>query len=190
MHDDRENIEVFHYLPNDAGSEGGNRLVCKADMHIGATCVDFKSHFCTPVTICSSANVASSYEVLKNSGAGQGGGGAGDVFGISFGSTEGGFCVISPLPTLIYNRLHAMQNIIANALDSPAACSARGWRIYAKNFTQKRKKVMDGVIDVDLLGSFMNLDLNQQEELCAAGGTTVEMVKDNLLMLSIGQQVI
>ena len=82
-----------------------------------------------------------------------------------------------------------MQNIMANALESPAACSAKGWRIYAKSFKQM-KRTMNGMVDVDLLNTFINLDLNTQEELCAAGGTTVEMVKDNLLMLSAYAQVI
>merc|ERR1711981_524663 len=37
VHDDRENIQVFQYAPNDDESEGGNKLVCRADMHIGTT---------------------------------------------------------------------------------------------------------------------------------------------------------
>ncbi|GMI39311.1 hypothetical protein TrCOL_g10654 [Triparma columacea] len=62
-----------------------------------------------------------------------------------------------------------MQNIMANALESPAACSAKGWRIYAKSFKQM-KRTMNGMVDVNLLNTFINL--NTQEELCAAGGTT------------------
>ena len=77
VHDDRENIQVFQYAPNDDESEGGNKLVCRADMHIGTTAVDISSHYCTPVTICSSADAASSWALLKNHD--KFGGGAGQV---------------------------------------------------------------------------------------------------------------
>ena len=85
----------------------------------------------------------------------------------------------------MYTRLHALQNIMSNAVQSPAGCSVKAWRSYTKAFYQRRdasKKA--GVVDLDLVMQFMNLDLNFQEELCASGGTTTEVVKDNLLMLS------
>jgi cleavage and polyadenylation specificity factor subunit 1 len=34
-HDERENLQFFQYAPKDETSRGGNKLVCRADFHLG-----------------------------------------------------------------------------------------------------------------------------------------------------------
>jgi cleavage and polyadenylation specificity factor subunit 1 len=34
-HDERENLQFFQYAPKDEASRGGNKLVCRADFHLG-----------------------------------------------------------------------------------------------------------------------------------------------------------
>jgi len=183
VHDERENIRVLTYAPNDPAAEGGAKLCSRADMHIGLTAVDFSSHFCVPPEIVASANSDISFAALK--GSRYDGGGMEEVFGLAFGSIDGGFACVIPLPPQIFMRLYALQNILANALDSPAASSTRGWRQYKKyHFPSISEDVQGKVLDVDVLLRFMNLERATQEEICAAGGTTVETVKDNLLLLS------
>ena len=43
-HDDRQNLQFFQYAPGDAAARGGNKLVCRADFHLGAQTTSFQSH--------------------------------------------------------------------------------------------------------------------------------------------------
>ena len=84
VHDERENIRVLQYAPNDPAAEGGAKLCSRADMHVGLTAVEMSSHFCVPPEIVASANSDISFAALK--GSRFDGGGMEEVFGLAFGS--------------------------------------------------------------------------------------------------------
>ena len=183
-HDERENFRVLQYAPNDAESDGGARLIVKADFHMGCSAVQFSSHYCVPPAISYSANTTVSFASMKGTPFEAQAREMEETFGLCFGTTDGGFSCVVPLPTMIFTRLQALQNIMSNALSSPAACSTRGWRHYRRYHMQVIEPVKKKVLDTDLLLRFMNLEQGVQEELCAAGGTTVDVIKDHLLLLS------
>lgn len=58
-HDDRQNLQFFQYAPGDAAARGGNKLVCRADFHLGSQSVGLQTHMCRSSLLISSATHSS-----------------------------------------------------------------------------------------------------------------------------------
>jgi cleavage and polyadenylation specificity factor subunit 1 len=185
-HDDRGNLQFFQYAPNDPAARGGNRLVCRADFHLGCQTTDMRSDFCKSSLLVNSATPSSTLAALKQQ----------DTFfaksedyqklGISFGTIEGGYGSIVPLNESIYWRLAALQSVLVNALEADCALSHRSWRLYRRTPRRggcrqnERKK---GVVDGDLILKYASLSLAEQEDLASSIGSTVDVILDNILEL-------
>ena len=64
-HDDRQNLQFFQYAPGDAAARGGNKLVCRADFHLGSQTIELQSHFCRSSLLINSATPSSTLAALK-----------------------------------------------------------------------------------------------------------------------------
>jgi CPSF A subunit region/SAP domain len=191
--DDRENLQFFQYAPNDPAARGGNRLVCRADFHLGSQTTDMISNFCRSSLSVNSATPVSTIAALKQQ----------DTFfsksedyqklGVSFGTTEGGYGSVIPVNESVYWRLTALQSVLVNALESDCALSHRAWRLYRRTPRRggcrqnERKK---GVIDGDLVMQYTDLALAEQEDLASAIGSTVNTILDNLLELRCSSMIL
>lgn len=183
-HDDRQNLTFFSYAPDDPAARGGNKLVLRADYHLGAQTVSLQSHHCRSSLLINSATIQSSLVALKLQDSFFGKLDDDRRFALHFGTTDGGFGSILPLNENVYWRLLALQSVMSNALESDCSLSQRAWRLYRRTPRRGGCKSNDrkkGVIDGDLVMKYTDLPLMEQENLASAIGSTVDLVVDNLL---------
>lgn len=191
-HDDRQNIQFFQYAPGEAAARGGNKLVCRADFHLGTQTTAFSSHFCRSSLLVHSATPTSTLTALKQQDAFFGRTDDDQKLGAFFGTTDGGLGGVVPLSEPVYWRLTALQSVMSNALEGDCALSPRAWRLYRRTprrggcRSNDRKK---GVIDGDLIVRYTDLPRPDQEDLASAIGTTVELILDNILELQCGSMI-
>ena len=192
-HDDRQNLQFFQYAPGDAAARGGNKLVCRADFHLGSQTTDLRSHFCRSSLLINSATPASTLAALKQQDTFFGKADDDRRLAVTFGTTDGGYCSIVPLSEAVYWRMTALQSVLVNALESDCALSQRAWRLYRRSSRRggcrnnDRKK---GVIDGDLVLQYTDLSKADQEDLASAIGSTVDLILDNLLELRCSTMVL
>jgi len=183
-HDDRQNLQFFQYAPGEAAARGGNKLVSRADYHLGTQTIAFSSHFCRSSLLIHSATPTSTLSALKQQDSYFGRTDDDQRLAIHFGTTDGGVGVAVPLSEPVYWRLTALQSVMANALESNCALNQRAWRLYRRTprrggcRSNDRKK---GVIDGELLFQYADLPLADQEDLASAIGSTVDLILDNIL---------
>ena len=183
-HDDRQNLQFFQYAPGEAAARGGNKLVCRADFHLGKQSTSFRTHYCRPSLYVHSATPASTLSALKQQDTLFGRQDDDQRIGVNFGTSDGSVISIIPLSEPIYWRLMALQSVMSNALESDCVLNHRAWRLYRRSIRRggcrnnDRKK---GVIDGDLILKYPDLPVTQQEDLASAIGSTVELISDNLL---------
>jgi hypothetical protein len=192
-HDDRQNLQFFQYAPGEAAARGGNKLVCRADHHLGTQTIAFSSHFCRSSLLVGSATPTSTLAALKQQDSVFGRSDDDQRLGIHFGTTDGDIGVAVPLSEPVYWRLTALQSVMANALDSNCALNPRAWRLYRRTprrggcRTNDRKK---STIDGDLVFQFADLALADQEDLASAIGSTVDLILDNILEVQCASMII
>jgi len=192
-HDDRQNLQFFQYAPGDPAARGGNKLVCRADFHLGSQTTDITSHFCRSSLVINSATPSSTLAALKQQDTFFGKAEDDQRLAVTFGTTDGGYGAVVPLSEPIYWRLTALQSVLVNALESDCALSHRAWRLYRRTprrggcRSNDRKK---GVIDGDLVMQYADLSRAEQEDLASAIGSTVDLVLDNLLELRCSTMVL
>jgi cleavage and polyadenylation specificity factor subunit 1 len=192
-HDDRQNLNFFQYAPGEAAARGGNKLVCRADFHLGTQTTAFRSHHCRPSLLINSATPVSTLSALKQQDALFGRQDDDQRLGVHFGTTDGGVGSIVPLSEPVYWRLVALQSVMSNALDSDCALNHRTWRLYRRTprrggcRSHDRKK---GVIDGDLVLRYADLATTEQEDLASAIGSSVGLILDNLLELQCWSMIL
>jgi cleavage and polyadenylation specificity factor subunit 1 len=193
VQDDRQNLSFYSYSPNEAAARGGNKLVCRADHHIGEQTTGFRNHFCrSSLTVCS-ATLQSTMVALKQQEPFYGKMDDDQKFGIHYGSSDGSIGCIIPVNEDIYWRLTALQSVMSNALQSDCSLSQRSWRLFRRTVRRggcRNKSRMKGVIDCDLVVKFADLNNHDQENLASAIGSTVELIMDNLLEVTCSSMIV
>jgi Pre-mRNA cleavage and polyadenylation specificity factor len=186
-HDDRQNLTFLSYAPREIAARGGNKLVSRADCHLGTQTTALNSHFCRSSLIINSATIDSSLVALKQQDPLHGKADDDQRFGLHYGTVDGGFGSITPMNEGTYWRLAALQSVMSNALESDCSLSHRAWRLYRRSTRRGGCKSNDrrkGVIDGDLVMKYVDLSIPEQEDLASAIGSTVDLILDNLLDLS------
>ena len=192
-HDDRENLQFLQYAPGDNEARGGNKLVCRADYHLGSQTTSFQSHWAQSSLLFNSCTISSTLASLKQQDSLFGRLDDDQRFAVNFGTTDSSFGSIIPLSEPTYWRLTALQSVMSNALESNCALSHRSWRLYRRSTRRGGSKNVErkkGVIDADLVSKFVDLPLPEQEDLASSIGSTVALIMDNLLELGCAAQPI
>jgi cleavage and polyadenylation specificity factor subunit 1 len=193
LHDDRMNLQFLQYAPGEAAARGGNKLVCRADFHLGTQTIGFGSHFCRNSLLIHSATPTSTLAALQQQDSYTGRADDDQRIAANFGTTDGTLGAVVPLSEPVYWRLTALQSVLANALESDGGLSPRAWRLYRRSprrggcRSNERKK---SVIDGDLVRRYADLPTRTQEDLASAVGSTVGLILDNLLELECGSLVL
>jgi cleavage and polyadenylation specificity factor subunit 1 len=191
--DDRQNLQFFQYAPGDPAARGGNKLVCRADFHLGSQTTDLQSHFCRSSLLINSATPASTLAALKQQDTFFGKAEDDQRLAVTFGTTDGGYCSVVPLDERVYWRLTALQSVLVNALESDCALSQRAWRLYRRASRRggcRNNEGKKGVIDGDLVLQYTDLSKSDQEDLASSIGSTVDLILDNLLELRCSSMVL
>jgi CPSF A subunit region len=192
-HDDRHNLQFFQYSPGEALARGGNRLICRADYHLGTRTIGMSSMYCRSSLVAHSATLPSTLSALKQQDPFWGRLDDDQRTNVYFGTTDGTIVTTIPLSEPVYWRLTALQSVMANAWPSPGGLNVRAWRLYRRCprrggcRSHDRKK---GVIDGDLIQEFIDMSVTEQEDLASAIGSTVSLVLDNLLELQCGSAIL
>lgn len=192
-HDDRQNLQFFQYAPGDAAARGGNKLVSRADIHLGSQTISLENHACTSSLLVNSATPTSTLAALKSQDSLFGRGDDDQRLGIHYGHSDGGVGTILPLNEPDYWRLAALQSVISNALESHCALNPRAWRLYRRTARRGGCRSNDrrkGAIDGDLVMKYCDLSLADQEDLASAIGSTVDLIIDNLVELRCSTMII
>ena len=188
-HDDRQNLQFLQYAPGDAAARGGNKLVCRADFHLGSQTIHFGNHFCRNSLFAHSATPTSTMAALQQQDSYFGRSDDDQRISVHFGTTDGTLGAVVPLSEPVFWRLAALQSVLANALEPNCGLSPRAWRLYRRSAcrgggrSNDRKK---SVIDGDLVSLYGELPTRTQEDLASAVGSTVDAILDNLLELQCG----
>uniref|UniRef100_A0A7S1BI36 RSE1/DDB1/CPSF1 C-terminal domain-containing protein n=2 Tax=Corethron hystrix TaxID=216773 RepID=A0A7S1BI36_9STRA len=194
-HDDRENLQFFQYAPTDPASRGGNKLVCRADYHLGTQTTHLRTHLVRNSLLLGSATPATSWIALRHRDAMALRQEDPDCrrFGVHFGTVDGGFGAVFPVNERTFRRLYALQGVVGNALQQSGALNVRGWRLFQRTTQRgacRSGERQKGVLDGGLLMRYCQLGYFQQEEIARAIGTTVDMIMDNLLELDCARMVL
>ena len=192
-HDDRQNVQFLQYAPGEAAARGGNKLVCRADFHLGTQTIHFGNHFCRNSLLVHSATPTSTLAALQQQDSYFGRADDDQRISVHFGTTDGTLGAVVPLSEPVFWRLAALQSVLANAVEPNCGLSPRAWRLYRRSArrggcrSNDRKK---SVIDGDLVRLYSNLSLREQEDLASAVGSTVDAILDNLLEVQCGSIMI
>ena len=188
-HDDRQNLQFLQYAPGEAAARGGNKLVSRADIHLGTQTIEFGNHFCRNSLLVHSATPTSTLAALHQQDSYFGRADDDQRISVHYGTTDGTLGAVVPLSEPVFWRLAALQSVLANALEPNCGLSPRAWRLYRRcarrggcRSNDRKKSVIDG----DLVRHYCNLSMREQEDLASAVGSTVDAILDNLLELQCG----
>eukprot|EP00639_Heterosigma_akashiwo_P007395 CAMPEP_0194560308 /NCGR_PEP_ID=MMETSP0292-20121207/1532_1 /TAXON_ID=39354 /ORGANISM="Heterosigma akashiwo, Strain CCMP2393" /LENGTH=223 /DNA_ID=CAMNT_0039408445 /DNA_START=90 /DNA_END=761 /DNA_ORIENTATION=- len=157
------NIQLFEYAPKAIEARGGNKLLCKADFHLGSVATCFLQH---------KANTSLLGHKKKSS-----------RHSLVFGTLDGGVGSFVPVDERVFRRLYALQGVMVNAIQHNAGLNPRAFRLFVpRGFHSGRKK---NVINGSLVWQFVSLDSRFQHRLASAIGTTVSMIFSNLLEIEM-----
>jgi hypothetical protein len=95
-----------------------------------------------------------------------------------FGTADGGIGVLLPIDERIHRRLAVLQQIMYTT--QPMSCCLNPNEYRTIKISKHRNEKKRGVIDGNLLWSFINLEESLQDELASAMGTTSDSIIENL----------
>lgn len=94
------------------------------------------------------------------------------------GTADGGVGILLPIDERIYRRLALLQQIMYTT--QPLVCSLNPIEYRSIKTSKQRIERKRGILDGNLLWTFINLEESLQDELAAAMGTTSDSIIENL----------
>ncbi|KAF4518485.1 hypothetical protein B566_EDAN006490 [Ephemera danica] len=164
---DREkNIVLYMYQPESRESLGGQKLLRKADFHIGQHINTFFRVRCKTQAETSMDRrlpVGSEKRHLT-----------------MFATLDGGLGYLLPLPEKTYRRLLMLQNVLVNQMSHTAGLNPKAFRTF-KSATRLLGNAARGIVDGELVWAFVNLPLIERWEVAKKIGTRMEEIIDDIL---------
>ncbi|KAL3524193.1 hypothetical protein ACH5RR_017027 [Cinchona calisaya] len=166
--DDQKNVQVFSYSPKLSESWKGQKLLSRAEFHIGAHVTKFLRLHLLPT----SSNAAQGSDKTNR-------------FGLLFGTLDGSIGCIVPLDELTFRRLQSLQKKLVDAVSHVAGLNPRSFRQFRSNGRAHRPGP-DSIVDCELLFHYEMLPLEEQLEIAHQVGTTRMQIMSNLNELTLG----
>ncbi|XP_010555627.1 PREDICTED: cleavage and polyadenylation specificity factor subunit 1 [Tarenaya hassleriana] len=161
--DEQKNIQIFYYAPRMSESWKGQKLLSRAEFHVGAHVTKFLR-----------------LQMVVSPGADKT-----NRFALLFGTLDGSFGCVAPLDELTFRRLQTLQKKLVDAVPHVAGLNPRSFRQFHSS-GKARRPGPDSVIDCELLSHYEMLPLEEQLELANQIGTTRSQILSNLIDLSVG----
>ncbi|CAK8674598.1 unnamed protein product [Clavelina lepadiformis] len=162
--DQDKNLVLFIYDPESLESNGGSRLIRRADIHIGAhvNCM-WRIGACLFDRASGSANepYAGAHVTMM-------------------ATLDGGISNVLPITEKIYRRFLMLQNAMVGGLQHIAGLNPKGFR-HIRSQQRALINPMKNILDGDLLWKFKNLSHLERHELSKKIGTTPEQILDDLM---------
>ncbi|KFK26774.1 hypothetical protein AALP_AA8G292000 [Arabis alpina] len=161
--DEQKNVQIFFYAPKMSESWKGQKLLSRAEFHVGAHVTKFLR-----------------LQMVASSGADKI-----NRFALLFGTLDGSFGCIAPLDEVTFRRLQSLQKKLVDAVPHVAGLNPRSFRQF-RSSGKARRSGPDSIIDCELLCHYEMLALEEQLELAHQIGTTRSQILTNLVDLSVG----
>ncbi|KAJ7975580.1 Cleavage and polyadenylation specificity factor subunit 1 [Quillaja saponaria] len=169
--DDQKNIQVFYYAPKMSESWKGQKLLSRAEFHVGAYVTKFLRLQMLSTSSDKSGSTPGSDKTNR--------------FALLFGTLDGSIGCIAPLDELTFRRLQSLQKKLVDAVPHVAGLNPRSFRQFRSNGKAHRPGP-DCIVDCELLCHYEMLPLEEQVEIAHQIGTTRSQVISNLNDLSLG----
>ncbi|KAL2334503.1 hypothetical protein Fmac_015716 [Flemingia macrophylla] len=168
--DDNRNIQIFYYAPKMSESWKGQKLLSRAEFHVGAHVTKFLR-----LQMLSTSDRAGSVPGSDKT----------NRFALLFGTSDGSIGCIAPLDELTFRRLQSLQRKLVDAVPHVAGLNPRAFRLFRSNGKAHRPGP-DSIVDCELLCHYEMLPLEEQLEIANQIGTTRSQILSNLSDLSHG----
>ncbi|KAG5013105.1 hypothetical protein JHK82_025244 [Glycine max] len=168
--DDNRNIQIFYYAPKMSESWKGQKLLSRAEFHVGAHVTKFLR-----LQMLSTSDRAGSVPGSDKT----------NRFALLFGTLDGSIGCIAPLDEITFRRLQSLQRKLVDAVPHVAGLNPRAFRLFRSNGKAHRPGP-DSIVDCELLCHYEMLPLEEQLEIANQIGTTRSQILSNLSDLSLG----
>lgn len=169
--DDQKNIQIFYYAPKMSESWKGQKLLSRAEFHVGAHVTKFLR---LQMLSASSDRTGAAPGSDKT-----------NRFALLFGTLDGSIGCIAPLDELTFRRLQSLQRKLVDAVAHVAGLNPKSFRQFRSNGKAHRPGP-DSIVDCELLCHYEMLPLEEQLEIANQIGTTRSQILSNLTDLSLG----
>ncbi|XP_014213908.1 cleavage and polyadenylation specificity factor subunit 1 [Copidosoma floridanum] len=161
--DGESNIAIFSYQPESSQSLGGQKLIRRADIHLGQKINTFFRIKCRSTD---SANPNKQFS------------GADKRHITMYATLDGSLGYILPVPEKTYRRLLMLQNLLVSHLYHTAGLNPKAYRTF-KSSLRMQGNPARGIIDGDLVMKYLDLSINDKSEIAKKIGTgTHEIIED------------
>ncbi|KAF5200305.1 Cleavage and polyadenylation specificity factor subunit [Thalictrum thalictroides] len=169
--DEQKNVQIFYYAPKTSESWRGQKLLSRAEFHVGAHVTKFLRLQMRPAS-SDRASSTSGYDKTNR-------------FALLFGTLDGGVGFIAPLDELTFRRLQTLQKKLVDVVPHVGGLNPRSFRQFHSNGKAHRPGP-DSMIDCELLCHYEMLPLEDQLEIAHQIGTTRGQILTNLNDISLG----
>lgn len=163
--DSDKNVQIFYYAPKMVESWKGQKLLSRAEFHIGAHVSKFLRLQMLPTQGMTSEKT--------------------NRFALVFGTLDGGIGCIAPVDELTFRRLQSLQRKLVDAVPHACGLNPRSFRHFNSNGKAHRPGP-DNIIDFELLSQYEMLSLEEQLEIAQQIGTTRSQIFSNFSDFSLG----
>ncbi|XP_063911072.1 cleavage and polyadenylation specificity factor subunit 1 [Zophobas morio] len=162
--DSEKNLVLYMYQPESRESLGGQRLLRKADFHLGQTINTFFR------IRCKLGELGEDKKHLT---------GADKRHITMFATLDGGLGYIMPVPEKTYRRLLMLQNVLVSQGAHIAGLNPKAFRTY-KSWRKVQTNPARSVIDGELVYNYLHLSIPEKMEVSKKIGTKIEELLDDL----------
>lgn len=169
--DDQKNVQIFYYAPKMSESWKGQKLLSRAEFHVGAHVTKFLRLQMLSTSSDRTSATSGSDKVNR--------------FALLFGTLDGSIGCIAPLDELTFRRIQSLQKKLVDAVPHVAGLNPKSFRQFRSNGKAHRPGP-DSIVDCELLCHYEMLSLEEQLELANQIGTTRSQILSNLNDFSLG----
>ncbi|CAN6227184.1 unnamed protein product [Urochloa humidicola] len=163
--DSDKNVQIFYYAPKMVESWKGQKLLSRAEFHVGAHVSKFLRLQMLPTQGLVSEKT--------------------NRFALVFGTLDGGIGCIAPVDELTFRRLQSLQRKLVDAVSHVCGLNPKSFRHFNSNGKAHRPGP-DNIIDFELLTHFEMLSLEEQLDIAQQIGTTRSQILSNFSDFSLG----
>ncbi|CAN6242631.1 unnamed protein product [Urochloa humidicola] len=163
--DSDKNVQIFYYAPKMVESWKGQKLLSRAEFHVGAHVSKFLRLQMLPTQGLVSEKT--------------------NRFALVFGTLDGGIGCIAPVDELTFRRLQSLQRKLVDAVSHVCGLNPKSFRHFNSNGKAHRPGP-DNIIDFELLSHFEMLSLEEQLDIAQQIGTTRSQILSNFSDFSLG----
>uniref|UniRef100_K3YAG0 RSE1/DDB1/CPSF1 C-terminal domain-containing protein n=1 Tax=Setaria italica TaxID=4555 RepID=K3YAG0_SETIT len=158
-------MQIFYYAPKMVESWKGQKLLSRAEFHVGANVAKFLRLQMLPTQGLVSEKT--------------------NRFALVFGTLDGGIGCIAPVDELTFRRLQSLQRKLVDAVPHVCGLNPRSFRHFKSNGKAHRPGP-DNIIDFELLSHYEMMSLEEQLDIAQQIGTTRSQILSNFSDFSLG----